>query len=242
MKRVPPSVLRLDRLLTQVSGLSRTQAQRVIRRGEVFVDGAPVTDPGQHVHVDARLERAGEVMGKPALRYLMLNKPPGVVCAVQDREHRTVLDLLSVSNKAGLHVAGRLDIDTTGLVLITDDGEWSHRITAPRHKQPKVYRVTLDSPLDEKAVTVLESGVRLRNEPKRCAPALVERLAGNEVRLTIAEGKYHQVKRMFAAVGNRVRALHRECIGAITLDPELPEGGFRPLTPEEMQALQKLGQ
>lgn len=198
------------------------------------VGGATVADPGWQVEADARVEYAGAPVSAPRRRYFMLHKPAGVVCATEDREHRTVLDLIDVPNKAGLHPAGRLDIDATGLVLVTDDGEWSHRITAPRHKVPKRYRVTLAEPLTAAAASALAGGVQLRREPKRCAPAVLERIGEREVRLTIAEGKYHQVKRMFAAVGNHVLRLHRERIGALELDPALPEGSVRPLTVEEV--------
>lgn len=215
--------------------MSRAQAQRAIRRGEVQVDGEPVTDPGRHVDAGARIEFAGELLSAPQPRYFMVHKPVGVVCATDDRQHRTVLDLIDVRNKTGLHPAGRLDIDATGLVLVTDDGEWSHRITAPRHKVTKAYRLTLAEPLADSAASALATGVQLRGEPKRCAPAVVERLGKHEIRMTIAEGKYHQVKRMLAAVGNHVLRLHRERIGSLVLDPTLSEGCVRPLTSEEIQ-------
>jgi 16S rRNA pseudouridine516 synthase len=235
--RTTTSSRRLDQWLGQASGLSRAQAQRAIRRGEVKVDGEPVTDPGRHVDVDARVEFAGELLAVPQPRYFMLHKPAGVVCATEDRQHRTVLDLIDVPNKAGLHPAGRLDIDATGLVLVTDDGEWSHRITAPRRKVAKIYRVTLAEPLTDAAAAALATGVQLRGEPNRCAPAVLEQLGEREARLTIAEGKYHQVKRMFAAVGNHVLRLHRERIGTLELDPTLPEGSMRPLTIDEIQGV-----
>lgn len=201
------------------------------------VGGALVADPGWQVEADARVEYAGVPVPAPRRRYFMLHKPAGVVCATEDREHRTVLDLLDLPNKAGLHPAGRLDIDATGLVLITDDGEWSHRITAPRHKVAKCYRVTLVEPLTETAAARLAAGVQLRGEPRPCAPAVVERLGERELRLIISEGRYHQVKRMFAALGNHVARLHRERIGSLLLDPELAEGSMRPLTNEEVESL-----
>jgi 16S rRNA pseudouridine516 synthase len=164
----------------------------------------------------------------------MLHKPAGVICATRDRAHRTVLDLLDVPNPAGLHIAGRLDIDATGLVLITDDGEWSHRITSPRHNLPKTYRLALALPLTEAAAARLAAGVQLHGETRRCAPAVLARISSTEVLLTISEGKYHQVKRMIAAVGSHVARLHRERIGPWVLDPALAPGHYRPLTEEEI--------
>lgn len=226
--------MRLDRFLSHATDLTRSQAQRAIRAGEVRVDGVPVRDPGVHVGDDADVEYGGQSLAVPGPRYFMLHKPDGVVCATRDERHRTVIDLLDVLNADDLHIAGRLDVDATGLVLITDDGEWSHRVTAPRHKFPKTYRVALAEPLNEQAANHLERGVFLKEEKQRCLPVQLERLSDTEVRVTLTEGKYHQVKRMFAAVGNHVAGLHRERIGAVMLDPDLPAGAARPLSPEEI--------
>lgn len=136
-----------------------------------------------------------------------------------------------------LHAAGRLDIDTTGLVLMTDDGQWSHRITSPRHHCEKTYLVTLESPVSDDTAEQFTKGVQLHNEKDLTKPALLDVLTPTEVRLTISEGRYHQVKRMFAAVGNRVVGLHRERIGEIALDPELEPGEYRPLTEEEIASV-----
>lgn len=228
---------RLDQWLSKAAGLTRSQAQRAIRAGEVFVGGQPVTDAASQVPPAVTVAYRGEVLPDPAVhRYFMLHKPVGVVCATRDREHQTVLDLLDVPNHRDLHVAGRLDIDVTGLVLITDDGDWSHRVTSPRHRLPKTYVATLAAALDPAGAEVLQRGVQLRGEPKRCAPAVVEGVGTAQVRLTITEGKYHQVKRMFAAVSHRVLKLHRERIGPVVLDPALAPGQFRPLTEVERQA------
>jgi 16S rRNA pseudouridine516 synthase len=236
MTRAAPATLRLDRLLAHATGLSRVQVRAEIRNGAVQVDGETCTDPARHVHPDARVAHAGTAVAAAQPRYFMLNKPAGVVCATTDRNHRTVLDLLKLPNPKGLHVAGRLDLDATGLVLITDDGEWSHHLTSPRHKQPKAYRVDLAEPLSAVAQQQLEAGVQLNGEPRPCAPAGVEVLGAHTLRLTLTEGKYHQVKRMLVAVGNHVEALHRERIGAVFLDPALAPGQFRPLTVAEIAA------
>ncbi len=225
--------MRLDRYLSEVCLLTRREAQRAVRAGEVRVDGAVMLDPGRHVGETAGVEWQGRAIARPRRRYLMLNKPAGVVCATHDREHRTVLDLLDASDRPNLLVAGRLDLDATGLVLLTDDGAWLHRVTSPRHKVPKTYRVTLAEPLAEPAAALLRDGIRLRGESRSCAPAVLEPASELEWFITITEGKYHQVKRMFAAVGNRVFDLHRLRIGAIALDPALAAGAWRPLSEPE---------
>jgi 16S rRNA pseudouridine516 synthase len=168
----------------------------------------------------------------------MLHKPLGYISATIDNEHPTVLDLLDEPNKKALHIAGRLDIDTTGLVLITDDGPWNHRVTSPRHECEKTYYVTLASDLVADAEAKLQAGILLNSETQLTKPATLERLYSNEVRLTISEGKYHQVKRMFAALDNRVTELHRERIGEIILDESLAEGEYRPLTAAEINSIQ----
>ncbi|MCW8917366.1 MAG: 16S rRNA pseudouridine(516) synthase RsuA [Gammaproteobacteria bacterium] len=228
---------RLDKRLSHATGLTRSRAQITIRRGQVTVDGTVVRDPAFKVAPQAQVAWRECEVASPGHRYYMLNKPQGVICATSDESHRTVLDLLDIDNKKGLHVAGRLDIDTTGLVLISDDGDWSHRITAPRHKCPKRYRVTLVAPLDPASVAQFAEGMVLRNEAKKTQPAMLEILTPTDVRLTISEGKYHQVKRMFAAIGNHVTALHREAIGALQLDERLALGEYRPLSEAERMLL-----
>jgi len=136
-----------------------------------------------------------------------------------------------------LHAAGRLDIDTTGLVLLTDDGQWSHRITSPRHHCEKTYRVTLESPISDDTAAQFTAGVQLHNEKSLTKPAQLEVITPTDVRLTLSEGRYHQVKRMFAAVGNRVIELHRERIGDIVLDEDLEPGEYRALTEDEIASI-----
>jgi len=235
------STLRLDRFLSNATGLSRSQVQKAIRAGAVTIDDAVVVDPSTHVAATARVVFDGEPVAIAGPQYLMLNKPLGYVCASHDRLHRTVLELIEAPPGVQLHIVGRLDIDATGLVLLTDDGAWLHRITSPRHQIPKVYRVTLAEPLAAHAVATLERGAQLKDEPKPCAPTTLEKITGTEWRLTITEGKYHQVKRMFAAVGNQVLALHRERIGTLALDPALATGAARVLTAAEVASFGPLG-
>jgi 16S rRNA pseudouridine516 synthase len=229
--------MRLDRYLSNATLLSRSQAREAIKGGRVAVNGEPVRQAARPVPLGAAVALDGEMLGLPGYRYFMLNKPPGYVCATEDRQHSTVLELLHEPVIEGLHVAGRLDIDVTGLVLVTDDGAWSHRVTSPRHKCAKTYRAALAEPLAEAAVRRLREGIMLRGEKRPTRPAGVALITPQQVRLTISEGRYHQVKRMFAAVGNRVLSLHREGIGDLTLDPQLDPGDYRPLTPAEVEAL-----
>ena len=230
MSRRTRTAQRLDRRLAHASGLSRARAQQAIRAGAVMVDGVVIIDPAEPVANDANVTYQGQSLSAVTHRYFMLNKPAGVVCATRDHEHRTVLDLLDVPNKTRLHIAGRLDVEATGLVLITDDGDWAHRIMAPRQKLPKTYRVWLAEPVSDHALDQIRCGIHLQGEASVCAPAEVERITDKEVRLTITEGRYHQVKRMFAATGNRVVQLHRERVGRLVLDPLLAPGQARPLT------------
>nr|WP_255343186.1 16S rRNA pseudouridine(516) synthase RsuA [Microbulbifer sp. HZ11] len=229
--------MRLDKAVSQVTDLSRADVKRAARQERITVNGVAVTDPSAKISDTDELCLDGDILSAAGPRYFMLNKPLGYVCATKDGEHPIVLDLLDEPNLQKLHIAGRLDIDTTGLVLITDDGQWSHRIASPRHQCAKTYYAHLAEPIADDAVEKFEKGVWLNNEKTRTKPAKLEILYRNEVRITITEGRYHQVKRMFAALGNKVLELHRESIGEIQLDEMLTEGEYRPLTPEEIASI-----
>ncbi|WP_337061024.1 16S rRNA pseudouridine(516) synthase RsuA [Serratia marcescens] len=230
--------MRLDKFLSQQLGISRAlvarelRAKRVTVDGEVVKSGAIKLTPEQEVAFDGN-----PLQQQNGPRYFMLNKPQGYVCSTDDPDHPTVLYFLDEPVAYKLHAAGRLDIDTTGLVLMTDDGQWSHRVTSPRHHCEKTYLVTLEHPLAEDTAQRFSEGVQLHNEKDLTRPATLEQVDEHVVRLTISEGRYHQVKRMFAAVGNRVIALHRERIGAIALDDDLAPGEYRPLTEEEIASV-----
>jgi 16S rRNA pseudouridine516 synthase len=227
-------MLRLDRYLSNATALTRSQAQKALRGGRVKVEGEIVRQGATQIPLDARVTLDGESIAPPLPRYFMLHKPLGVVCATEDPTHRTAVDLLNQANPVGLHFAGRLDLDATGLVLVTDDGQWSHRIISPGKSCPKCYRVRLAEVQSESDLKKLEAGILLRGEKQATKPAEVELLSETECLLTISEGRYHQVKRMFAALGNRVVQLHRESIGSVKLDEALAAGEFRPLTQDEI--------
>ena len=227
--------MRLDKFIAQQLGVSRAIAGREIRGSRVTVDGEIVKDSSFKLLPEHDVEYDGNTLvQQTGPRYFMLNKPQGYVCSTDDPDHPTVLYFLDEPVAHKLHAAGRLDIDTTGLVLMTDDGQWSHRITSPRHHCEKTYLVTLENPVDESTAEQFARGVQLHNEKDLTKPAVLEVITPTQVRLTISEGRYHQVKRMFAAVGNHVERLHRERIGELVLDADLPEGSYRELTPEEI--------
>ena len=226
--------MRLDKFISNSTAFTRSQTGKLIRKGNITVNGSVIKQAAYKVLADDEVQYMGIRINKSKKRYIMLHKPKNVVCATKDGKHQTVLNLLMISNIKRLHIAGRLDIDTTGLVLITDDGQWSHRITSPKHKQAKVYRVSLSDDISDEAIKQLETGIILKGEEKKTLPAEVEVLDNKTILLTLHEGKYHQVKRMLAAVGNHVEQLHRQQIGHIILDPKLKEGAWRELTEEEI--------
>ncbi|HGV3199369.1 MULTISPECIES: 16S rRNA pseudouridine(516) synthase RsuA [Enterobacteriaceae] len=230
--------MRLDKFIAQQLGVSRAIAGREIRGNRVTVDGEIVRNAAFKLLPEHDVAYDGNPLAQQhGPRYFMLNKPQGYVCSTDDPDHPTVLYFLDEPVAWKLHAAGRLDIDTTGLVLMTDDGQWSHRITSPRHHCEKTYLVTLESPVADDTAEQFAKGVQLHNEKDLTKPAALEVITPTQVRLTISEGRYHQVKRMFAAVGNHVVELHRERIGGITLDADLAPGEYRPLTEEEIASV-----
>ncbi|RLR17376.1 16S rRNA pseudouridine(516) synthase RsuA [Sodalis-like symbiont of Bactericera trigonica] len=214
--------MRLDKFLSQQLGVSRASVARELRAKRVTVNveiikrGSFQLRPEHQVRFDDDLLH--QILNA---RYFMLNKPQGYVCSTDGPEHPTILYFIDEPVPDKLHAAGRLDIDTTGLVLLTDDGQWSHRLTSPRHHCEKDYLVTLEQPLAAETGAQFAACILLRGEKLPTRPARLETLSPRQVRLTISKGRYHQVKRMFATVGNRVMALHRERIGAIVLDAHL---------------------
>lgn len=229
--------MRLDRFVSQAAGVSRSQARALIQRGQVSVDGDRVRDPSLKIGDGSLVAHRGEPLRLSGPVYLMLHKPVGLLSATRDAGQATVLSLLPAGLAARVHLVGRLDKDTSGLLLLSDDGAWSHRIASPRHHCPKVYLATLAEPLDPAAEGRLAQGILLRGEDAPTRPAEVQRLDDQRVRITVTEGRYHLVRRLFAALGNRVLALHRERIGGLVLDGALAPGQWRTLTPEERAAV-----
>ncbi|MFP8965302.1 16S rRNA pseudouridine(516) synthase RsuA [Pokkaliibacter sp. CJK22405] len=226
--------IRLDKFLAHHTGLSRSQLRKALREQPVQVNGDVVKDQGMHIHREDKVVWMGDEFGEAGFSYIMMNKPAGYVSTDDASEHPSAIYLIDEPFVERLHCAGRLDLDSTGMLLITDDGSWSHRITSPKHQKAKVYEVTLADPVTEDHLDQLRKGILLRNEETETLPCEATLLDEQHVRLTIYEGRYHQVKRMFAALGNKVEALHRAQIGDIILDEDLEPGEWRYLTDEEV--------
>lgn len=230
-------MLRLDKYLADTGAAARREAKRLIRTGHVTVDGTVVTDPDCKLAPEtAAVTLDGKPLCYARFRYYMMHKPAGVLTATEDRAQPTVLDLLPPAlRKRGLVPAGRLDKDTTGLLLLTDDGDYVHRVISPKSRVAKVYLAETEGLPSGADVRRFAAGLTL-GDGTRCLPAVLECLPEQGLcRVTVTEGKYHMVKRMLAACGTPVVHLHRLSIGALRLDTALPPGGVRELTPEEAQ-------
>ena len=228
--------MRVDRFLSNLAQFNRKQVRLLLVERRLTVDGVAISDPHHEVREFSLVCVDGEVLqaGKPA-RYFMLHKPQGCVSATSDPQHPTVLDLLDEPNKAELHIAGRLDFNTTGLMLITNDGQWSRRLTQPQTKLPKVYHVETEQDIGSEYATTFAAGVYFAFEDLTTQPAELELLGPRTARLSIIEGRYHQVKRMFGHFDNKVTGLHRERMGPLMLDAGLAPGQYRPLTDDEIR-------
>ncbi|HEY7884705.1 MAG TPA: pseudouridine synthase [Cellvibrionaceae bacterium] len=229
--------MRLDKFIANNTQLSRREVLYALRRGAISINGETANNIATKISLDQNICLDGTPITERGGVYLMLHKPAGVVSVSHDSIHPTALDLIDNSENLPLQIAGRLDIDTTGLLLITDDGAWNHQLTAPRSGKQKRYRVHTAEPITEEAITKFAEGVALHNEPRLTRPATLQIIAPTEALVILSEGKYHQVRRMFAAVGNYVIALHREAIGNIELDPALAPGQYRPLSAEEIASV-----
>lgn len=227
--------MRIDKFAAEQTSISRSEAKELIKRRQILINGTPVTSCD--IHIDPERDEV-TVCGKPVLyrkyMYIMLNKPSGVVCATKDRLTETVLELLPPElRRKGLFPAGRLDKDTEGFVFITDDGELAHKMLSPKSHVEKEYEVTLLRPAEDSYIPVFASGMTIDGGEK-CLPARLTLTDDpHMVRLVLHEGKFHQVKRMMEAVGNKVTFLRRTRIGGIELDPNLAPGECREILHKE---------
>ncbi|MFJ4194859.1 pseudouridine synthase [Pseudomonas sp. NPDC089534] len=227
--------MRVDRFLSNLPRYNRQQVRLLLVEKRVRIDGNIVSNPHSDVLEFSRVEVDGEVLqaGKPA-RYFMLHKPPGCVSATRDPQHPTVLDLILEADKDDLHIAGRLDFNTTGLMLITNDGAWSRRLTQPQTKLPKVYYVETEQEIGPEYASTFAKGIYFAFEDLTTQPAVLDVIGPKTARLSIVEGRYHQVKRMFGHFNNKVLRLHRESMGPLHLDDALKPGEYRALRTEEI--------
>ena len=231
--------MRLDKFISKATELSRKDCKKILHAGEVTVNGEVVKDSSLHIdEVGDDIEWAGEplsvAMGN---RYLLLYKPEGFECTLKPKEWPIVTDLIDVPQLGSLRIAGRLDVDTTGALLLSDDGGFLHRVTSPKHHVAKVYELTLAEPMTEAqqafAIKELAKGIMLEDEYDKTKPAELSFSDATHAKLVLTEGKYHQVKRMMGYFGNKVIELHRASIGNITL-AGLERGESRFLTAEEI--------
>lgn len=239
--------MRLDRLLAMMGEGTRTQVREVIRAGRVTVDGTVVRDAAAQVDAEAScVAVGGRTLCYRSVRHVMMNKPQGTLTAARDKKQKTVMDLLPPMYAAmDCMPAGRLDKDTEGLLVITSDGQLAHRIISPKHDVGKVYFARVDGPLDEKDTQAFAQGLHISDSDGEfdARPARLEILSvsdkESETRVRVTEGKYHQVKRMFASRGVQVTYLKRLQIGALKLDPALAPGEWREMTEEEVALLEQ---
>lgn len=231
--------MRLDRFLSETTPLTRSLAKRALKNGEVTLNGEPIKQAATHIDTESDVVLLnGAQLALVGLRYIMLHKPADVECTARRGLYPRVIDLIDLPKAERLQPVGRLDVDTTGLLLLTDDGQWSHRVTSPRHRCAKVYIAELDEPMEGEAaqwaINQVAEGIMLDGEETPTQPATLRFLSPQQAELTITEGRYHQVKRMFVALGNHVVALHRRSIGDVVLTDALAPGEWRELTPDEI--------
>ena len=226
--------MRLDRFLGRHGVHSSKEISRLLADQQVAVDGEIETNGLRMINRFSKIELEREILQEHEAVYIMLHKPAGYLSATTDLQYPTVIELIDHPLRDELHLAGRLDRTSTGLLLLTNDGRWSKRVTEPTEKIPKIYRVTTRDIIVADTTSIFAAGIYFAYENLTTRPALLEILAEREARLTIYEGRYHQVKRMFHSVGNQVLSLHRESIGPFVLDSSLPSGKFRHLSPTEV--------
>ncbi|MEZ9198297.1 pseudouridine synthase [Shewanella sp. 10N.286.54.B9] len=225
---------RLDRFISATKGINRKHVRVLLAKGLVKVDGEIARDIDQIVDEFCHITLEGEVLQANEPSYLMLHKPVGVVSATVDDKHKTVIELLSHPGKHQLHIVGRLDLNTSGLLLLTNDGRWSKRLMSPEHKVAKIYRVKLKNPIDESYIKAFHDGMYFEFEDITTLPAKLEIIDSHTALVTLMEGRYHQIKRMFGRFRNPVIGLHRISVGEIVLEPQLLVGQSRTLSTTEI--------
>lgn len=230
--------MRLERYLSKTLRCSKQQSRAYIHGKRVRMANQIQTDPKTTVSQYCDVWLDDRCLQEKLLHYYMLHKPKGFLSATTDEQHPTVMELLPEDVRDKLHIAGRLDLHSSGLLLLTSDGRWSRKLTEPKEGVGKTYVVDLAYPICPDTQDKFAKGIPFQPENIVTQPAQLELITPSRVRLTIYEGRYHQIKRMFAYVGNRVVGIHREGIGPIALERELEEGFCRPLTEAEIACFQ----
>ncbi len=231
---------RLDRFLCSKVGISRRSVRPLLAQGRVLVDGVLATDINQLVDEFTSVKLDAQLLQNKRPRYVMLHKPVGVVSATKDDKHKTVIDLLTQQGSddcSDLHIVGRLDFNTSGLLLLTNDGRWSRRLTQPESKVAKHYRVTLEDPITPAYIDAFAEGMYFPYEDITTRPAELKIIGERVAEVSLVEGRYHQIKRMFGRFRNRVVALHRHSIGDLSLGDDLAEGQSRELADSEIDGI-----
>ena len=234
--------MRLDKFLSDMGAGTRSELKKEIRRSGVTVDGKVIKDPGFSIDASSHVVFRGSVIAYEEFVYYMLNKPAGIISASDDDRESTVVDLIGEPKRRDLFPVGRLDRDTEGLLLITNDGALAHRLLSPKHHVDKVYYARVSGILEDSDIELFRDGLVL-TDGLECLPAELKVLSvseddyTSEAEITIREGKFHQVKRMFSSIGAEVEYLKRLSMGPLVLDPSLEPGAYRRLTEEEMSSL-----
>lgn len=226
---------RLDRFLRTHANRNKHDIRMLLAQCKVRVDGKVTTDATHIVDHFSHIALDGKTLQSNTPHYVMMNKPAGVVSATKDDEHRTVIDLLDYAFRFELHIAGRLDLNSSGLLLLTNDSRWSRKLSDPQHKVAKRYRVRVGNPISEEYIHAFAKGMYFAFEDIYTQPVELNIIEPCIADLTLTEGRYHQIKRMFGRFRNPVRELHRSAIGSIALDPTLEQGESRLLTQEEIE-------
>jgi 16S rRNA pseudouridine516 synthase len=225
--------MRLDRFIESKLAYSAQTVRDLFVQRKVMLNGVAVSEGRGRITEFCRVEADGNILQARKAIYVMLHKPKGCVSATSDAKNKTVLDLIDIPEKESLHLAGRLDFNTTGLLLLTNDGKWSRKLTQPQHKIPKTYWVKTQNEITLEYVKKFAEGFYFQFEDLTTLPAELSILSSYTAQLTIYEGRYHQIKRMFGFFQNEVLELHRLSMGNICLDENLAAGEYRLLTPEE---------
>ena len=233
-KEKQSSKTRLDRFISQKKNINKRDVRLILAKQRVIVDGLIANDIQQIIHPFTSVIFDGETLQNNKPCYLMLNKPTGVVSATTDDQHKTVIDLLDHPLKNALHITGRLDLNSSGLLLLTNDSNWSRKLTLPDQKVKKIYQVTTEKPIGREYIDAFEKGMYFPYENITTKPVKLKILSLHTAELSLTEGRYHQIKRMFGRFRNPVLKIHRSSIGHIILDPQLGPGENRNLVESEI--------